>query len=191
MADYLEHSERHRNHRQPRDRRAIDPATGVNAGEGVSVPPRGADDAPATPTKEIQMNVIIVMSEAATRAVLRAVEDDPDRSKWGHHQWVRSEAIHALSASLVRPEDALAKALYRMNGSAWYGRDLGDWDDPESRIGRNSAERDRWYRQADALLVVELRNLAGDWQANGNSREQAQGADPPNASPAPRNGARA
>lgn len=97
------------------------------------------------------MNVIIVMSEAATRAVLRAVEDDPDRSKWGHHQWVRSEAIHALSASLVRPEDALAKALYRMNGSAWYGRDLGDWDDPESRIGRNPAERDRWYRQADAL----------------------------------------
>ena len=51
--------------------------------------------------------------------------------------------------------EELAKALYRMNGHAWYGRDLGGWDDPESRIGRNPAERDRWYKQADALLVVE------------------------------------
>lgn len=62
-------------------------------------------DVPTTPTEENPMNVTITISEAAARAVLRAVEDDPDRSKWGHHQWVRSEAIHAIRASLAGPEE--------------------------------------------------------------------------------------
>lgn len=53
--------------------------------------------------------------------------------------------------------ERLASVLYRMNGHAWYGRDLGDWDDPDSRIGRNEYERVRWYGQADALLAVEPR----------------------------------
>lgn len=49
-------------------------------------------------------------------------------------------------------DDRCAAVLYRMNGRAWYGRDLGPWADPSSRIGRNQAERDRWLRQARYLL---------------------------------------
>jgi hypothetical protein len=58
----------------------------------------------------------------------------------------------------ARPEDreqardeAVAASLYRMNGHDRYGRDLGDWDDPTSRIGRNEAEREHWRNQAQVL----------------------------------------
>ena len=47
--------------------------------------------------------------------------------------------------------DELARLLYEMNGQQWYGRDLGDWDDPDSRIGRNEYERGRWLRQAERV----------------------------------------
>ena len=48
--------------------------------------------------------------------------------------------------------ERLAERLYLANGFAWYGRDLGDWRDPESRVARG--ERDRWLGQADALLPL-------------------------------------
>jgi hypothetical protein len=48
--------------------------------------------------------------------------------------------------------ERLAEAIYRANGFALYGRRLGDWNDPESRVSRG--ERDRWLRQADAILPL-------------------------------------
>ena len=45
--------------------------------------------------------ITITVSADAARAVLRAVGEDPDRSKWGHHQHLRSEAIDALRDALL------------------------------------------------------------------------------------------
>lgn len=62
----------------------------------------------------------------------------------------------------VLNEDLTAAVLYGMNGRAWYGRNLGAWDDPSSRIGRNQAERDRWLRQARHLLTAASRPADAD-----------------------------
>ena len=40
------------------------------------------------------------MSESSARATLQAVKEDLDRSKWGHHQWIRTDAIIELSEAL-------------------------------------------------------------------------------------------
>lgn len=54
--------------------------------------------------------------------------------------------------STTADREALARLLYEMNGHAWYGRDLGDWNDPTSRIGDPEGERRRWLRQADQII---------------------------------------
>lgn len=47
--------------------------------------------------------------------------------------------------------EMVAMVLYQMNGFAWYGRNLGDWNDPDSKISGNEFEKDRWRRQAEYL----------------------------------------
>lgn len=44
--------------------------------------------------------ITVKMSESSARATLRAVQDDPDRSKWGQHQWIRSDAVIELTEAL-------------------------------------------------------------------------------------------
>lgn len=45
-------------------------------------------------------DVTITMPEDVARSVLQAVADDPDRSKWGHHQHNRTIAQQALALAL-------------------------------------------------------------------------------------------
>ncbi len=81
-------------------------------------------------------------------------------------------------ASLLRREsvgqsatdERVAAMLYEMNGRQWYGRSLGGWDDPDSRIGRNEFERDRWHKQAAALAPTEDETVAQNLACNVEKR---------------------
>jgi hypothetical protein len=61
----------------------------------------------------------------------------------------RAEAAEARLRKVEGAREQVADVLYRMNGFAWYGRDLGPFDG-EAMEG----ERPRWLGQADYLLAA-------------------------------------
>jgi hypothetical protein len=80
---------------------------------------------------------------------------------------IRRDLPGILAARSQRPE-AVAQRLYEMNGFALYGRNLGDWNDPASEIGRNEHERARWVEQARSLgLAQRPEAVAGGPPAEG------------------------